>query len=169
METKPDYRDGNRSTLYEEGLQFQDFVGDLLMNELGFPLTSYCSAKYQWNRGENRQGVEIKLDTRCAGPTETGNISFEVAEKKNDDVDHWTKSGILRDDNSWLYVQGNYHRVFVFGKATLSLIYLKGYQGKAREVKNHNGTSTIRAFLMPIAEAERVALKIFNRNGSERI
>lgn len=163
METKPEYPDGDRPTLYEEGLEFQDFVADLLMRELGFPLTSYSSKKYQWNHGENRQGVEIKLDNRCAGPTATTNISFEVAEKRDKDVERWTLSGILRQDNTWLYVQGNYHRVYVFGKEILRLMYLKTYQAKVREVR-----PTLKAFLMPVTEAERIALKIFDlSNGGE--
>lgn len=163
MDTKPEYPDGARTTLFDEGLEFQDFVADLLIRELGFPLTSYCSQKYQWKHGENRQGVEIKLDTRCAGPTATGNISFEVAEKRKASVTGWTKSGILREDNTWLYVQGNYHRVFVFGKEILRLLYAKRYVDKVRVV---NGT--LKAFLVPIPEAERIALKIFDlENGVE--
>jgi hypothetical protein len=157
MATKPSYPDGDRTTLFEEGLEFQDFVAELLLKELGFPLTSYCSKKYQWKHGENRQGVEIKLDRRCAGNNATGNISFEVAEKSSASVGRWTDSGIMREDNTWLYIQGNYSRVFVFGKEILRLVYLKSFKDKVREVR-----PTLKAFLMPVADAERIALKVFD-------
>jgi hypothetical protein len=157
MDTKPKYPDGDRPGLLEEGLEFQDFVADLLLKELGFPLTSFCSKKYQWKHGENRQGVEIKLDRRMAGDKATGNISIEVAEKSRADMPNWTPSGIMREDNTWLYVQGNYHRVMVFGKEILRLVYQKQYLDKVIPVK-----PTLKAFRMPIQEAERIALKIFD-------
>lgn len=150
---KPHYPDGKRSTLFEEGLEFQDFVADLLLSELGIALTSYSSQKFQL-RGENRQGMEIKLDRRMS---DTGRISFEVAEKSNSKIRDWTPSGIMRDDNSWLYIQGNYKKLFVFGKEILKLVYEKQYLKKTWEP-----TPTIKTFLMPIDEAERIALKVFN-------
>ena len=151
--TKPQYPDADRSTVFEEGLEFQDFVANLLLAELGIVLTSYTSQRYQWLHGENRQGIEIKLDRRIH---ETGNVSIEVAEKTRADVPTWTPSGIMREDNAWLYVQGNPAIVLVFGKATLRLLYEKRYQGKTWEPK-----PTIRTFLLPLPEAERLALKVF--------
>ena len=61
-------------------------------------LQNMSSQKYQFNIGENLQGFEIKLDTRC---TETGRMSIEVAEKSRADSTKWTPSGIYREDNSW--------------------------------------------------------------------
>jgi len=153
MGTKPGYPDGKRSTLFEEGLEFQDFIGDLLLSVLGIPLTSYCSKEWQYNRGENRQGIEIKLDRRIL---ETKNVSIEVAEKSKATMPDWTPSGIFRDDNSWLYVQGNREIVFVIGKSILRLMHDKEYIDKVRE-----NTPTVKAFLMPISEARRIALKVF--------
>jgi len=153
METKPKYPDADRPTCFDEGLEFQDFISDLLLTELGFALTSYCSRQYQWLHGENRQGVEIKLDRRIL---ETGNVSIEVAEKSAAHINGWTDSGIMRKDNAWLYVQGNKEIVFIFGKVILQLQYRAKYLDKVREPK-----PTIRTFLMPIAEARRIALKVF--------
>ena len=154
MDTKPEYPDADRSTVFEEGLQFQDFVADLLLTELGIALTSYSSRKYQWLKGENRQGIEIKLDTRIL---DTGNVSIEVAEKSRADVPIWTPSGIMRDDNAWLYVQGNKSIVFVFGKATLQLIYKSRFTDKVWTPK-----PTIKTFLMQMELARRYALKVFD-------
>jgi len=155
METKPEYPDADRPTTFQEGLEFQDFVADLLLTELGIALTSYSSTRYQWLKGENRQGIEIKLDRRILA---TGNVSIEVAEKSHMGVLTWTPSGILRDDNAWLYIQGNQDIVFVFGKSTLRLVYQKCYQDKVWEPK-----PTIRTFLMPLAEANKLALKVFHK------
>ena len=62
----------------------------------------------------------------------------------------------MRDDNAWLYVQGNEDIVFVFGKETLRLVYAKRYSCKVWEPK-----PTIKTFLMPLSEARRLALKVF--------
>lgn len=127
------------------------------MKELGISLTSYCSAKFQWMYGENRQGIEIKLDKRIL---ETGNVSFEVAEKSAASVPVWTDSGIMRRDNAWLYVQGNKSIVLIFGKAILQLVYAKGYVDKVWQPK-----PTIKTFLMTLSEARRIALKVFEFSG----
>uniref|UniRef100_A0A6M3J4U2 Uncharacterized protein n=1 Tax=viral metagenome TaxID=1070528 RepID=A0A6M3J4U2_9ZZZZ len=152
---KPLYPDADRPSVFEEGLEFQDFVADLLLRELGIALTSFSSRRYQWVHGENRQGIEIKLDKRIL---ETGNVSIEVAEKSRADMPTWTPSGIMRHDNAWLYVQGNPQIVLVFGKATLRLVYKKRYASKVWQPK-----PTIRTFLLPLSEARRVALKVFER------
>lgn len=153
--TKPQYPDADRPTVFEEGLEFQDFVADLLLTELGIALTSYSSQRYQWLKGENRQGIEIKLDRRIL---ETGNVSIEVAEKSRADMPNWTPSGIMREDSAWLYVQGNPKIVFVFGKTILQLSYKKQYWTKTWQPK-----PTIQTFLMPISEARRIALKVFEK------
>jgi len=162
METKSNilYPDADRPTVFEEGLEFQDFVVNLLMSELGIAVSNYSSRYYQYNFGENKQGIEIKLDKRIL---ETGNVSIEVAEKSNASVQNWTPSGIMRDDNSWLYIQGNTKIVFIFGKLILQKVYKSKYINKTWEPK-----PTIRTFLMTIEEAKKYALKVFeleNNNG----
>lgn len=149
----PEYPDADRPTVFEEALKFQDFVCDLLLKELGFVISNYSSRYYQFNHGENRQGVEIKLDTRIL---ETGNVSIEVAEKSSANVSTWTPSGIMRNDNTWLYIQGNYNIVFIFGKCFLKQLYTARYIDKVWEPKK-----TIRTFLMPINEAKKYSLKTF--------
>ena len=120
--------------------------------ELGLVISNYSSKYYQQNYGENRQGIEIKQDNRIL---DTGNVSIEVAEKSRADIENWTDSGIMRNDNAWLYVQGNYEIVFIFGKAFLRRLYMARYKNKVWTPKN-----TIKTFLLPFAEAEKYALKI---------
>jgi len=152
----PSYPDADRTTVFEEALEYQDFIVTLLLKEIGLVISNYSSRYYQLNYGENRQGVEIKLDRRI---TETGNVSVEVAEKSNAGVSTWTDSGIMRDDNAWLYIQGNYEIVFIFGKSLMRQLYLARYQDKVWEPKK-----TIRTFLMPIQVAEKYALKTIRIN-----
>lgn len=152
MEMNPEYPDADRPTVFEEGIEFEDFIADLFSDELGIALSSYKSKHYQISKGENKQGIEVKLDNRIL---ETKKVSIEVAEKSSAASSHWIPSGIFRRDNTWLYVQGNPDIVFVFGKNILRLVYEKSYKEKVWEPK-----PTIKTFLMPIEEAKRIALKI---------
>jgi hypothetical protein len=79
----PYYPDAKRPTGFEEALKYQDFVVDLLLKEIGLAVTNYSSRYYQLKYGENKQGIEIKLDLRM---TDTGNVSIEVAEKSRADM-----------------------------------------------------------------------------------
>lgn len=99
-----------------DGERYQEFVADHVRREFGIALTMYDCQSCQYRHGENPQGFEIKLDKRC---TETGRLSIEVAEKTNGDLPDWTTSGIYRDDNSWMYVQGNYDVIWGFAKKIL--------------------------------------------------
>lgn len=159
LETKPKYPDADRPTVYLEGLEFQDFIADLLCAELGIVITNYCSSKYQFEHGENRQGIEIKIDNRIL---ETGNVSIEIAEKSSENINVWTPSGIMREDNAWLYVQGNTSIVFIFGKAQLRRLYKHKYQNKVWQPK-----PTIKTFLIPMKEAELIALKVIRLRKQE--
>jgi hypothetical protein len=160
METKSDmYPDGDRKTLFEEALKYQDFVVDMLLKELGLVVSNYSSKYYQFNFGESRQGVEIKMDLRM---TETHNVSVEVAEKSRADIENWTPSGIMRQDNTWLYVQGNYEKIFIFGKKLLQGIYKARYLEKVWTPK-----PTIQTFLFPFEEANKYALKIIDVKNDE--
>lgn len=149
----PKYPDADRKTVFVEALEFQDFVVDLFLKELGIAISNYSSRYYQMNYGENRQGIEIKLDTRIL---ETGNVSIEVAEKSKAVNVSWVPSGIMRNDNTWLYVQGNYNIVFVFGKSFLKQLYDAKYKDKVWMPK-----PTIKTFLMPVEEAEKYSIKVF--------
>jgi len=128
----------NYKACLEKGLKFQDFVSEKLIEKLGIPLTNFSSREYQTHKGENKQGFEIKFDDRFK---ETGNIYIEVAEKSNPDNSNFVKSGIYRRDNTWLYLIGDYSRVFIFSKKLLISVH---ESKKFREVK----TSTSEGFLL---------------------
>jgi hypothetical protein len=133
----------------QQGLEYQDFITDLLIGELGISLSSYSSKKFQNSIGENRQGFEIKFDNRM---NDTGNIYIEVKEKANPNNTNYVDSGIFRNDNTWLYLIGNYNLVYIFGKKHLVLMY---ESNKYKEVK----INTSIGFLIPVADAEKYCLK----------
>ncbi|GAJ22833.1 unnamed protein product, partial [marine sediment metagenome] len=121
------YPDADRDTVFQEGLEFQDFVMDLLLKDRGFVISNYSSKYYQQTHGENAQGIEIKLDNPIL---ETGNVSIEVAEKSKAINESFVPSGIMREDNSWLYIQGNEKIIFIFGKKFLQQLYQVKYKDK---------------------------------------
>jgi len=152
METKPNYPDADRLTVFSEGEEYQEYIAEIFTRELGIPIDYYTTKYDQINIGESRQGIEVKLDNRC---TETGNVSIEVAEKSCVAMPYWAPSGIMREDNTWLYVQGNYEIVYLFSKLHLRRIYKVRYQDKVWTPK-----PTIQTFLMPTEVAETIALKV---------
>lgn len=106
----------------KEGLEYQDFIVDELRKKYGLIISVYSSTKYQIERGETAQGIEIKYDGRMA---DTGNLYIEVAEKSRPSISQYTMSGIYREDNTWLYLIGNYNEAFIFAKNMLRIMYEK--------------------------------------------
>jgi len=148
----PKYPYSKNRHSFEDGLEFQDFVCDKMNTELGIAFTNFQSKKYQFGNGENRQGIEIKEDK---GTTRTGNVSIEIAERVNINSD-FVPSGIYRDDNSWLYIQGNFEVVYIFSKNILKLLHKDGrYKDEIpKEVP------TIKRFLLPAKDARKFAAKV---------
>lgn len=103
-----------------QGLEYQDYITEQLY-KCGLPLINYSSKKYQFTKGENILGVEIKFDDKY---DKTGNLYIEVAERSNINKNYVT-SGIFRNDNTWLYIQGNYNIAFIFFKTQLQLLSRK--------------------------------------------
>lgn len=113
-------RTGYYAAKLREGLEFEDFV-QLKLAGRGIFVGNFCSQKYQYEYGENMFGMEIKRDGRFR---ETGNFYIETAEKSSADKPNWTPSGIMRDDNSWLFCIGDEEGFCVFSKARLKPILL---------------------------------------------
>jgi len=136
----------------EQGLHYQDFVIEELY-KIGLPLISYSSKEYQNLIGENKAGIEIKNDTKFET---TGNFYIEVSEKSNAKNKDFIKSGIFRNDNTWLYVIGDRKKIYIFSKKHLQYLY---NQKKYKQVE----IPTSRGFLLPVSDAEKLyAIKIIN-------
>jgi hypothetical protein len=156
MNDYPDAPD-ERDTL-REGQAYEDFVARLLA-PWGITMHHFRDKTRQCAIGENPQGCEIKLDGPC---TRTGRLSIELEEKRERAQLAWRPSGILRRDNTWLYVQGNYRIVFVFAKIWLLNFYLKNI-GDA-DIEAARGT--IRKFYLPLSEALANAALTIDGNGA---
>jgi len=121
-------------------------------------LSSLSSRKYQYSVGENLQGIEIKFDDKY---NKTGNLYIEVKEKSNPKNINYINSGIYRNDNSWIYLIGNYEEIFIFGKSHLKLIYEKG-----KNIKIKKPTSI--GFLLKKEDAEKYCIKKIKTSKNDR-
>jgi hypothetical protein len=120
--------------MLNKGLHYQDFVIEQLY-KIGLPIISYSSKEYQNMIGENKAGIEIKLDQKFR---DTGNFYIEYAEKSNQNNQYYVDSGILRNDNTWLYLIGDYKTIYVFSKKQLILL-LNSNKVKKVETKTSKG------------------------------
>lgn len=154
------YPDSKNPYSTKEGLEFQDFIADELFT-LGIIIQNYSSKKYQLTVGENRQGVEIKLDNRC---TETGRMSIEIAEKSKASNWEFVPSGIYRRDNTILYIQGNYNLYAIFSKKFLISLHKKDIYEEHESPRNN---PTVRAFFLPLPAVEKYAIKVVKKGVSQ--
>lgn len=150
-----------RKSKMESGLFFQDFVVDTLFNLMSFPIVQYTSREYQITVGESRQGVEIKHDENYV---KTGNLYIEVGEKARPRAGDYFPSGIYRDDNSWLYVIGDFNTIFVYGVRLLRML-----AGKPGYSIIEIGTKTSKGFLLRGQDTEKYALAVVRPNAEEKI
>lgn len=152
------YGNGYYRDKLEEGLAFQDFVTEALYRQ-GIVLVGYASRRYQVARGENMAGAEIKRDGKFR---ETGNLYIEMAEKSHPDREGFTPSGIMRGDNSWLFIIGDERTLWIF--STKLLQALAG-SGRYREVMQ----PTSQGFLLPVASADKYCALRIDVGGAERL
>lgn len=145
-QARDDYRGGYYADKLEQGLQFQDVVTKALYLR-GIVVVGYSSRRFQNECGENMLGAEIKRDDNFR---KTGNIYLELAEKAHPDRPNYTPSGIMREDNSWLFVIGDENTVYVF-----STKYLRLLKDRYKTVT----TPTSIGALMPVQDAEKYCVR----------
>ena len=140
---------------FEVGSSFEDFVC-IELSKQGIILQNIHSRKFQYETGENLQGYEIKYDSRCTGCSTdkppTNRLSIEVAEKTDENNINYIPSGIYRDDNSWLYIQGNYHQFWIFQKKLLVMLHNSNRYKKKT-------LPTIKTFYLPVKDADKYCAK----------
>jgi len=134
--------------MLQKGLHYQDFVVEELY-KIGLPIISYSSKEYQAMIGENKAGFEIKLDQKFR---ETGNIYIEYEEKSDASKLNYVKSGILRNDNTWLYIIGDYTEIFIFSKKQLIMLLASD---KIKKVI----TPTSKGMLLDVKTSEKYCIK----------
>lgn len=136
----------------EVGNTFQDFVCIELAKQ-SIILQNINSKKFQYECGENLQGFEIKFDGTSL---KTNRLSIEVSEKVNGQSDQWVESGIYRNDNSWLYIQGNYSFIWVFSKKLLQELHKSNRYEIAQHPKEF---PTVNKFYLKCLDADRWCAK----------
>lgn len=136
--------------MLEIALEFQDFVSEALYAS-GFPIGCYSSRKWQQDKGESRAGVEIKFDRIFH---RSGRLWIETSEKADPANGHYVPSGIYRNDNSWLYVIGDYSAIWILPKNILRLLF---ESLRYQEIQNNTATST--GFFLPVGDADKYAVK----------
>ncbi len=145
----------------ERGAYYEDFIKDLMFLK-GLAITSYKGKNNQFDIGENLAGIEIKFDSRCV---DMNHLWIETAEKSKSQNKEWYPSGVCREDNSWLYIQGNYDKVWIFAKRDLRDCYeLKKCREWAFFQENPykmppDNTATGRGFELPMDRANKMAIK----------
>mgnify|MGYP001590487750 CR=1 FL=1 len=140
------YQNGYYAQKLEEGLQFQDVVTQALYMR-GIVVVGYASRRFQNTHGENMLGAEIKRDGEFR---KTGNLYIEVAEKSHPDRPNFVPSGIMREDNSWLFVIGDERTVWIF-----STKYLRLLVDRWRRVEK----ATSIGHLCPLGQADKYAIR----------
>ena len=132
--------------------EYQDWVCREFARRLCLVLSPTCSRKYQYEAGETWQGAEIKFDKNFH---KTGNLFLEVAEKTHPDNPQYVPSGIFRQDNTWLYVIGDYRTVFIFDKKWLQRVH------QSRKVETFAiGRGTSKGFLLDATWQDHAMLRL---------
>lgn len=137
--------------MLEKGQHYQDFVVEQLY-KIGLPIISYSSKEFQSLIGENKAGIEIKLDQNFR---KTNNFYIEYEEKSNENNLNFIKSGILRNDNTWLYLIGDYETIYIFSKKQLILLLNSDTLKKVE-------TKTSKGILLPISLSEKYCIKMID-------
>ena len=101
--------------------------------------------------GETIEGVEIKYDKRLA---ETNRIYIETHEKTKVENKEYVKSGIYREDNTKIWLIGDYVIWFLFSKA--KLVWLDQLNPPFLYRPPATGTSI--GFCLPVQNALRLCL-----------
>jgi hypothetical protein len=114
MATNSDYFDENYKLQLEDGQQYQDFLTRELSTR-GIIFQQFSSKKFQYEIGESHSRIEIKYDKIFS---KTGNLWIEFQERKYP-TGTYINSGLLRDDNAFLWAQGDYNTLFIFCKRDL--------------------------------------------------
>lgn len=136
----------------QRGLEYQDYVFDQLRTMDGMPifLGAYASVKYQKGKGESPSGLEVKYDALFR---QTENLFIETAEKSYAGQVKFHPSGAMSEDNTWLYLIGDYQEAYIFAKNLLKAFCVP--ENKAVTFKE---IPTAQGYIFPLEYVERKCL-----------
>ena len=137
---KLDYKE-NYQKLLKESQEFVNYWLGIIQRRMCLKLTPVDSENLQKAvLCDTQEGFEFKYDRKFK---ETGNFWIEIEEKRDPSQEKYVLSGILREDNAWMYCIGNYDELFFLPKRTLISLY---NSGKVKTMDNNEKTS--RGFLI---------------------
>lgn len=154
-EARARYGNGYYAEKLQQGLEFQDLVTTALYQR-GIVVIGYASRRNQVLHGENMLGAEIKRDGNFRA---TGNLYLEVEEKAHPDNVNYVPAGIMRKDNSWLFVIGDERTIYIFSTKYLRLLV------NLRNWKKVKKTTSV-GYLMPMDDAEKYCVRKIELDGA---
>jgi hypothetical protein len=134
----------------QKSLEYQDFIQEQILKHLNFNISYYCSKKYQKEKGESLNGIEIKYQDMLS---KINNIYIEYAEKPSPDKKEYWPSGIDSEDKSWLWITGDYKTIYIIPKNYLKML-------KNSKFAKHKTTATSKGYTLTREEAERYAANV---------
>jgi len=141
----------------EAGKKYEDFVMSVLWDN-HIVCLPHRSRYYQWEFGENQQGIEIKEDRKFST---TGNLFVETRERRTtDESSSWRPCGIYDDPPPRLYCIGDYSTIYLLPVSVLRWMAEAGRFGH----QVANGTGTAYGYLVPTVTATKFAVDIFTPN-----
>lgn len=130
----------------KESHEFVSYWIEIIRREMCLNLTSIESKELQKKvLCDTQEGFEFKHDKIFS---KTGNLWIEVAER-HDPANGYIPSGILRDDNTWVYCQGNFRTLFFLSKKHLRKEHITD-----RWTIKENTTKTSKGFLLKPEEIQ---------------
>jgi hypothetical protein len=136
------------------GMEYQDKVC-IELSKYNIILQNINSKIFQYEIGENLQGFEIKQDKTSL---KTNRYSIEIAEKTNGNNINWINSGIFRNDNSFIYIQGNEKFFHMFSKSFLINIYKTN---KYKTYEYPKELPTVKKWYLDFVDADKYCIKKF--------
>ena len=146
------------------GQWYEDYLYVKLEEKLKIKIDGCNTEGEQRRIGENHLGWEIKFDDNYK---KTGNLFIEYQEKRRSENPDYIPSGVLRKDNSWLYLIGNFQVFYIFSVKDLRMaLEAKDDRGNFKHIRKEINRKTSCGFLLQENEIQDYALRII-RTGNE--
>lgn len=134
-----------------KGLDYQYWVQKMFPRVYKNRDITYYEGKENQLKGESLEGIEVKYDEVS---NSTGRFYIEQAEKANENNLKYVPSGIYREDNTKLYLIGNYSIWLIFSKRHLRWLD----ELDPPFILRVNPTPTSQGFCIPIKNAKQLCL-----------
>lgn len=104
---------------YRKGSEYEKFVVDNWSSVYPGRTLSLRQGQAGQLSGETKEGIEIKFDDMIFFYCKSGRLYIETHEKAKAENKEYVRSGIYREDNTTIYLIGDYDIWFLFSKQKL--------------------------------------------------